>query len=70
MIMVLNMRPENMAVLLAIIEDADDRWTALQQREILEIIKSVLGNFPGELRENCDGGRWKGDDEMVDVQPV
>lgn len=50
-ITIINMRPENMAVLLSILEDADGRWSAAKQQEILDMVTTTLGRFPDELRE-------------------
>lgn len=46
MIMILNNRPENAAILNACIEDLITRFTEDQQYEILAIVEEVLGPFP------------------------
>lgn len=53
MIMILNNRPENAAILDACIESMITRFTEDQQYEILAIIEEVLGPFPvrEEIRE-------------------
>ncbi|CAN8103968.1 unnamed protein product [Discula destructiva] len=45
-IMILNIRPENLAVLSTCIEDLIGRYNDDQQAEILAIIEEVLGPFP------------------------
>lgn len=45
-IMILNVRPENGAVLSTCIEDFMTRFTEEQQNEIQAIIEEVLGPFP------------------------
>lgn len=54
MIIILNVRPENLAVLSACIEDFMTRFTEDQQNEIQAIIEKVLGPFP--LREHAEDG--------------
>jgi hypothetical protein len=46
MIMIINLRPSNAAVLSTCIEDMAERFTEEQQGEMLEIIAEVLGQFP------------------------
>ncbi|KAK7746822.1 hypothetical protein SLS53_002010 [Cytospora paraplurivora] len=45
-IMILNIRPENVAILNCIVEDAESRFNEDQQNEMLAIIEEVLGPFP------------------------
>ncbi|KAJ4422835.1 hypothetical protein N0V82_002491 [Gnomoniopsis sp. IMI 355080] len=45
-IMILNVRPENLAVLSTCIENVYERFTEDQQNEIQAIIEDVLGPFP------------------------
>lgn len=45
-IMILNLRPENLAVLSTCIENLIDRYTDDQQAEMLAIIEEILGPFP------------------------
>ncbi|KAI0885366.1 HRDC-like protein [Annulohypoxylon maeteangense] len=45
-IMILNIRPTNVAVLNVIIENMEDRFNADQQQEILDIVIEILGQFP------------------------
>lgn len=52
MIMILNIRPENPAVLSACVDDFVTRFTEDQQNEIMVVIEEVLGPFPP--RENAD----------------
>ncbi|KAI0901005.1 HRDC-like protein [Annulohypoxylon nitens] len=47
-IMILNIRPTNVAVLNVIIENMEDRFSAEQQQEILDIVVEILGQFPEE----------------------
>ncbi|XDG03441.1 hypothetical protein ABKA04_003056 [Annulohypoxylon sp. FPYF3050] len=47
-IMILNIRPTNVAVLNVIIENMEDRFSAEQQQEILDIVVELLGQFPEE----------------------
>lgn len=44
--MILNVRPENLAVLSTCIENIYGRYTEDQQNEIQAIIEEVLGPFP------------------------
>lgn len=46
--MILNIRPTNVAVLNVIIENMEDRFSAEQQQEILDIVVEILGQFPEE----------------------
>lgn len=46
MIMILNVRPENGAVLSACVDDFVTRFNEDQQMEIQTIIEEVLGPFP------------------------
>lgn len=54
MIIILNVRPENLAVLSACIEDFMTRFTEDQQNEIQVIIEEVLGPFPP--KEHAEDG--------------
>lgn len=54
MIMILNVRPENGAVLSACVDDFVSRFTEDQQNEIMTIIEEVLGPFPP--REHAEEG--------------
>ncbi|KAF3766310.1 hypothetical protein M406DRAFT_339562 [Cryphonectria parasitica EP155] len=54
MIMILNVRPENLAILSSCIEDFMTRFTEDQQQEIQTIIEEVLGPFP--VREHAEEG--------------
>lgn len=45
-IMILNIRPENVAILNCIVEDAESRFNEDQQTEMLAMIEEVLGPFP------------------------
>ncbi|KAJ2894274.1 hypothetical protein MKZ38_007782 [Zalerion maritima] len=54
---ILNLRPENMAILLAVLEDADERWSAEELKKILHVITSILGRFSDELRAHYPGGK-------------
>lgn len=45
-IMIINLRPDNPAVLAACVEDAESRFDEEKQHEILAIIEEVLGPFP------------------------
>lgn len=55
-IMILNVRPENLAILSACVEDMT-RYTEDQQNEIQAIIEEVLGPFPPreQPEEGADG---------------
>ncbi|KAI0181537.1 RNA polymerase II [Hypoxylon sp. FL1284] len=48
LIMILNVRPTENAVLNTVIEDMEDRFSTEQQEEILNIIIETLGQFPQE----------------------
>ncbi|KAI2463200.1 HRDC-like protein [Annulohypoxylon bovei var. microspora] len=52
-IMILNIRPTNVPVLNAVIENMEDRFNAEQQQEILEIVTEILGQFPEEPEEDA-----------------
>lgn len=52
-IMILNLRPTNTPILNAVIEDMEDRFSAEQQQEILDIITEILGQFPQEPEEEA-----------------
>ncbi|KKY30026.1 putative rna polymerase iii subunit c17 [Diaporthe ampelina] len=45
-IMIINLRPDNPAVLAACVEDAESRFDEEKQQEILAIIEEVLGPLP------------------------
>ncbi|POS74205.1 hypothetical protein DHEL01_v207396 [Diaporthe helianthi] len=45
-IMLINLRPDNPAVLAACVEDAESRFDDEKQQEILAIIDEILGPFP------------------------
>ncbi|KUI58647.1 DNA-directed RNA polymerase III subunit rpc9 [Cytospora mali] len=45
-IMILNVRPENIAILNCLVEDAESRFNEDQQNEMIAIIEEVLGPFP------------------------
>lgn len=62
MIMILNVRPTNAAVLSACIEDLPVRLTDDQQNELLGIITEVLGQFPLPDGQD-DGGAAAGTDK-------
>ncbi len=51
--MILNLRPTNTPILNAVIEDMEDRFSAEQQQEILDIITEILGQFPQEPEEEA-----------------
>lgn len=55
MIMVLNIRPENGAVLSTCVDDLVTRFTEDQQNEILVIIEEVLGPFPPREVAEAEG---------------
>lgn len=55
MIMILNVRPENPAVLSACVEDFMTRFTEDQQAEIQAIIEELLGPFPQREEAGEDG---------------
>lgn len=44
--MIINLRPDNPAVLAACVEDAESRFDEEKQQEILAIIEEVLGPLP------------------------
>lgn len=46
--MILNLRPAYVATLNAIVEDMSERYTLEEQKEIVNIVTSVLGKFPDE----------------------
>lgn len=54
-IMILNVRPENAAILSTCIEDFMTRFTEDQQNEIQAIIEEVLGPFPQREEEQQEG---------------
>lgn len=54
-IMILNVRPENAAILSTCIEDFMTRFTEDQQNEIQVIIEEVLGPFPQREEEQQEG---------------
>ncbi|PSR87032.1 RNA polymerase II [Coniella lustricola] len=54
MIIILNVRPENLAVLSSCIEDFMTRFTEDQQNEMQAIIEQVLGPFPP--KEHAEDG--------------
>lgn len=45
-IMIINLRPDNPAVLAACVEDAESRFDEEKQQEILAVIEEVLGPLP------------------------
>lgn len=45
-IMIINLRPDNPAVLAACVEDAESRFDEEKQQEIIAIIEEVLGPLP------------------------
>lgn len=45
-IMILNVRPENVAILNCLVEDAESRFNEDQQNEMVAIIEETLGPFP------------------------
>lgn len=53
--MILNVRPENPAILSTCIEDFMTRFTEDQQNEIQAIIEDVLGPFP-QREEDGEAG--------------
>ncbi|KAL7624069.1 hypothetical protein AAE478_005626 [Parahypoxylon ruwenzoriense] len=57
-IMILNIRPTNVQILYTVIEDMEDRFSADEQQEILDIITEILGQFPP---------RADGDDQGEDI---
>ena len=63
MIMILNLRPINAAVLCTCVEDMAERFTDDQQIEMLNIIAEVLGQFPP--REDQGGDAAGADKETV-----
>ncbi|KAI1101773.1 RNA polymerase Rpb4-domain-containing protein [Jackrogersella minutella] len=52
-IMILNIRPNNIAVLNAVVEDMEIRFSAEQQQDILDIIAEILGQFPEAPEEDA-----------------
>lgn len=44
--MILNVRPENSAILNCLVEDAESRFNEDQQNEMVAIIEEILGPFP------------------------
>lgn len=56
--MILNVRPENPAILSACIEDFMTRFAEDQQNEIQAIIEETLGPFP--QREEAEEGEGEG----------
>lgn len=53
--MILNLRPEELGLLDCVIEECDERFTAEQQEDILEVIGACLGRSGGVV--NGEGGR-------------
>lgn len=51
MLMIFNLRPQDLAVLDTVIEEMDDRFTEGRQEEILQIIQQVIGKD-----EEAEGG--------------
>lgn len=52
MIMIINIRPENSAILSTCVDDLMNRFTEDQQNEMLAVIEQVLGPFPP--KENAE----------------
>lgn len=51
MIMIMNLRPVNVPMLNAVLEDMEERFTAEEQEDICNGIQEVLGSFPPKAQE-------------------
>lgn len=60
--MILNLRPNNVVLLNAIIEEMSERFTEKQQEELVGIITEVLGDFPPPAEEEANGADGEGGD--------
>lgn len=58
--MILNLRPNNVVLLNAIIEEMGERFSEEQQEELVAIIIEVLGDFPPS--EEADGADYEAAD--------
>ena len=56
-LMILNLRPQDLGLLDCVVEECDERYSETQQLEILGVIGEVLGGGEGEkvVRETANG---------------
>lgn len=66
--MILNLRPNNVVLLNAIIEEMGERFTEEQQEELVAIIIEVLGDFPPQEEEANGAEGEEGDVSMNDAE--
>ncbi|KAK7949116.1 uncharacterized protein PG986_010002 [Apiospora aurea] len=54
MVMIMNLRPVNIPMLNAVLEDMEERFTAEEQEDIVAGVEEVLGKFPPKAQEEGD----------------
>ncbi|KAK8039926.1 hypothetical protein PG993_008337 [Apiospora rasikravindrae] len=54
MVMIMNLRPVNIPMLNAVLEDMEERFTAEEQEDIVAGVEEVLGKFPPKTQEEGD----------------